>query len=151
MVYGAKILARLLVTQPAGYASKFSTKTGGFKIVAHRLKHWWDIPTIWPILFSILFGVDVAEVDFTRPLEFFTLLEIFSGCRVVIPDVLPVMTSMLQHGLRDVLKYQDDPDSPAHEPGRTKSPEPGSGGGYARPLARSMELATELESRRESC
>ncbi|MCV5073360.1 hypothetical protein OFB51_25550, partial [Escherichia coli] len=64
--YGCKILARLLVTQPTSYTAKFASKTGGFWIMAHRLKHWWDIPTLWAILFSILFGYDVAQIDFDK-------------------------------------------------------------------------------------
>ncbi|KAK1779994.1 hypothetical protein QBC45DRAFT_391906 [Copromyces sp. CBS 386.78] len=148
VVYGCKILARLLVTQPTSYTAKFASKTGGFWIMAHRLKHWWDIPTLWAILFSILFGYDVAQIDFDKSFDFFSLLEIFGDSKVVYPDVLPVMTAMLQHGLRDILRYQDDPDSPATEyPGATTS-----GGNLAavhtRPRARSMELGQALESRR---
>lgn len=150
VVYGCKILARLLVTQPPGYTSKFSSKTGGFWIMAHRLKHWWDIPTLWAILFSIMFGYDVAEINFDKTFEFYSLLEIFGERKVVHPEVLPVMTAMLQHGLRDILKYQDDPDSPANEPGTMKTPQSVSEIAIrGRPRARSMELAKELESRRE--
>lgn len=148
VVYGSKILARLLVTQPPSYASKFSTKTGGFWIMANRLKQWWHIPTLWAILFSILFGYDVADIDFDKSFDFFSLLEIFGDRKVVFPDVLPVMTTMMKHGLRDILKYQDDPDSPAHDQGGLKSPDGAPEGIRGRPRARSMELAKELESRR---
>lgn len=149
VVYGTKILARLLVTQPPGYTSKFSSKTGGFWIMAHRLKQWWDIPTLWTILFSILFGLDVAEIDFERPFEFFSLLEIFGDRQVVFPDVLPVISAMLQHGLRDILKYQDDPDSPAPDKFPAENPQPAPEATSAKPQARSMELAKALESRRK--
>jgi hypothetical protein len=149
VVYGAKIIARLLVTQPRGYTAKFSSKTGGFWIMAHRLKHWWDIPTLWPILFSIMFGYDVAEINFDRSFEFFSLLEIFGECRVVYPEVLPVLTSMLQHGLRDMLKYQDDPSSPGIDRGVFENPKPPAPEvRHHRPRARSMDLARELETRR---
>jgi beige protein homolog 1 len=145
VVYGCKILARLLVTQPSGYTAKFSTKTGGFAIMAHRLKQWWDIPTIWTILFAILFGVDVATIDFNKPFDFFSLIEIFSTNKVVHQDVLLVITSMLQHGLRDILKYQDDPDSPAGDPNKSSS---GNLDVFqTRPRARSMELGKALEPR----
>lgn len=143
VVYGCKILARLLVTQPSGYTAKFSTKTGGFSIMAHRLKQWWDIPTLWTILFSVLFGFDVANVDFDKPFDFFSLIEIFGSSKVVYQDALPVITSMLQHGLRDILKYQDDPDSPRGEPSKSSS---GSLDAIqTRPRARSMELGKALE------
>ncbi|KAK4151448.1 hypothetical protein C8A00DRAFT_17139 [Chaetomidium leptoderma] len=146
VVLGCKILARLLVTQPSGYTTKFASKTGGFWIMAYRLKQWWDISTLWPILFSILFGYDVANINFDKSFDFFSLLEIFGNSRVVFPDVLPVITSMLQHGLRDVLKYQDDPDSP--DTSATKNSQDSLDTVRTRPRARSMELGQALEPRR---
>jgi len=149
VVLGCKILARLLVTQPSGYTAKFASKTGGFGIMAYRLKQWWDISTIWPILFSILFGYDVANINFDKSFDFFSLLEIFGNSRVVFPDVLPVITYMLQHGLRDVLRYQDDPDSPAGDPSATKASQESLAAVRTRPRARSMELGQALEPRSE--
>jgi hypothetical protein len=145
VVLGCKILARLLVTQPSGYTAKFASKTGGFWIMAHRLKQWWDISTLWPILFSILFGYDVANINFDKSFDFFSLLEIFGTSKVVFPDVLLVITAMLQHGLRDVLKYQDDPDSPAPDPSAAKSFRENLDAVRTRPRARSMELGQALE------
>ncbi|SPQ19537.1 7c8b4997-0988-4fce-b449-f0d14cca0c59 [Thermothielavioides terrestris] len=148
VVLGCKILARLLVTQPSGYTAKFASKTGGFWIMASRLKQWWDISTLWPILFSILFGYDVANIDFDKSFDFFSLLEIFGDSRVAFPDVLPVITSMLQHGLRDVLRHQEDPDSPAAEPSAIKTMQETLDIVRTRPRARSMELGQALEPRR---
>ncbi len=149
VVLGCKILARLLVTQPSGYTAKFGSKTGGFWIMAYRLKQWWDISTLWPILFSILFGYDVANINFDKSFDFFSLLEIFGNSRVVFPDVLPVITYMLQHGLRDVLKHQDDPDSPPPESGTIPSSQQSLDAVRTRPRARSMELGQALEPRSE--
>ncbi|KAI1328678.1 beige/BEACH domain-containing protein [Xylariaceae sp. FL0255] len=145
---GAKILARLLVTHGPAYISKFSGKTGGFCIMAHRLKRWWDIPTIWPICFSILFGYDVAEFDFEKDLDFFNLLDTFGASKVVNAESLPIITSMLQHGLKDIVRNQDDPDSPHNpmEPLRPSTTTPESAGGRLR--SRSMSLQKELEARR---
>ncbi|KAL2170857.1 hypothetical protein VTG60DRAFT_4344 [Thermothelomyces hinnuleus] len=148
VVLGCKILARLLVTQPSGYTAKFASKTGGFWIMAHRLKQWWDIATLWTILFSILFGYDVANIDFDKSFDFFSLLEIFGNSRVVFPDLLPVITAMLQQGLRDILRYQDDPDSPSHDPNATASSQESLNAVHTRPRARSMELRQALEPRR---
>ncbi|KAH6855033.1 hypothetical protein B0I37DRAFT_363738 [Chaetomium sp. MPI-CAGE-AT-0009] len=148
VVLGCKILARLLVTQPSGYTAKFASKTGGFWIMAYRLKQWWDISTLWPILFSILFGYDVAKIDFDKSFDFFSLLGIFGNSQVVFPDLLPVITSMLQHGLRDVLRYQDDPDSPAPDLGPAKSSRENLDTVRTRPRARSMELGQALEPRK---
>ncbi|KAI0597278.1 hypothetical protein F4775DRAFT_602867 [Biscogniauxia sp. FL1348] len=147
VVYGSKILARLLVSHGPIYISKFSGKTGGFCIMAHRLRRWWDIPTIWPICFSILFGYDVAEIDFEKNFDFFSLLETFGTCKVVNPDSLAIITSMLQHGLKDILKNQEDPDSPSgdRETQRPVTANPDTSGPRSR--TRSMSLQQELESR----
>jgi hypothetical protein len=149
VVYGAKILARLLVSHGAAYTTKFSSKSGGFTIMAYRLKRWWDIATIWPICFSILFGYDVAGIDFDRNFDFFSLIETFGGCKVIYPEALPIITSMLQHGLKEVLRHAEDPDSPSDN--RDTHPTTNeTGASPTRPRARSMSLLQELEKRRES-
>ncbi|KAI1379000.1 beach-domain-containing protein [Hypoxylon crocopeplum] len=147
VVYGCKILARLLVTHGTAYINKFSGKTGGFCIMAHRLKRWWDIPTLWPICFSILFGYDVAEIDFEKNFDFFSLLETFGKCKIANPDALPIITAMIQHGLKDILKEQEDPASPSGDvkPGDSLAASLESSG--TRPRTRSMSLRKELESR----
>jgi beige protein homolog 1 len=150
VVYGCKLLARLLVTHGSAYTSKFASKTGGFTIMAERLKRWWDIPTLWPICFSILFGYDVAEIDFDRNFEFFSLVETFGKCKIAHPDALPILTSMLKNGLKDVLKHQSDPDSPLQGPEASyEQPKLPERLGH-RPRARSMDLSKALESRRET-
>ncbi|KAI0395608.1 beige/BEACH domain-containing protein [Xylariaceae sp. FL0594] len=148
VIYGAKILARLLVTQGAAYTNKFSARTGGFCIMAHRIKRWWDIPTMWPICFCILFGYDVADFDFNQDLDFFSLLQSFGACKIACPDVLPVLASMLQHGLKDILQNQGDPESPVGE-GEPQRPSPVDPVlPSTRSRSRSMSLHKELESRR---
>ncbi|KAI0476465.1 hypothetical protein GGR56DRAFT_666056 [Xylariaceae sp. FL0804] len=148
VVHGCKILARLLVVHGSGYISKFSGKTGGFCIMAHRLRRWWDIPTLWPICLSIIFGYDVAEIDFDKNLDFFNLLETFGKCKVAYTDALPIITTMLQYGLKDILRNQEDPDSPRgdREPPRPLTANPETPAAESR--ARSMSLQKELESRR---
>lgn len=114
-----------------------------------RLRRWWDIPTIWPICFSILFAKDVAEIDFEQPFELFSLLETFASTKIVYPAVLPVIMSMIQHGLKDVLRFQDDPDSPlgAKTVDQQQGATLGLPSGHSR--RRSMSLTKELESRRK--
>lgn len=148
VVHGTKILARLLVIHGSSYASKFSGKTGGFTIMRFRLKRWWDLPTLWPICFGILFNRDIADIDFDRPFELFSLLETFSNCRVVYPGFLPVITSMLQHGLKDVLRHQDDPDSPLSEKSNGQDTE-GNLTSLMGSRHRFMSLKKELEFRRK--
>ncbi|KAI5467956.1 hypothetical protein BGZ63DRAFT_450007 [Mariannaea sp. PMI_226] len=147
VIQGCKILARLLVIHGSTYTSKFANKSGGFTIMASRLKRFWDVPTVWPICFSILFGYDVAEIDLTRNFDFFSLLDIFGKRKVVYPDSLIVITSMLQHGLKDVMRHQDDPDSPAKNPGTLNSPRKQLSNRDIRGRAGSMELAAALETR----
>ena len=150
VVHGTKILARLLVVHGPGYVSKFATKTGGFTIMRYRLRRWWDLPTLWPICFSIFFGHDVSDIDFERSFDLYSLLETFTNCKVVYPGVLPVIMAMLQHGLKDVLHHQDDPDSPLSDRGNGQIPDKTS---LSVPAShsrrRSMSLTKELETRRE--
>ncbi len=149
VVYGTKILARLLVTHGPAYISKFSGRTGGFCIMTHRLKRWWDIPTIWPVCFCILFGFDIADFNFDKDLDFFSLLETFGTCKVVNSDALPIITSMLQHGLKDVLKNQEDPDSPLGDLESLRSSLVDTESSDPRSRSRSMSLQKELDSRRK--
>lgn len=148
VVHGTQILARLLVVHGAPYVSKFADKSGGFTIMRSRLRRWWDIPTLWPICFSILFGRDVANIDFERSFDLFNLLETFDSSKVIYPKILPVITAMLQHGLNDVLRRRDEPESPVtvHDASKDKD--------QKRPSVtrrmRSMSLTKELESRRKS-
>ena len=110
-----KILARLLVVSGPSYVEKFVDKTGGVVIMQHRLKRWWNIPTLWPVCFAILFEVDVATIDFSRAFDLFGLLDVFASrteVAVVYPALLPVITSMLGEGLRTVTRDQSDPSSP---------------------------------------
>ncbi|KAG5792274.1 hypothetical protein H9Q69_008671 [Fusarium xylarioides] len=147
VVHGCKILARLLVTHGSNYTSKFAGKSGGFIIMSNRLKRFWDMPTLWPICFSILFGYDVAEINFDRNFDFFSLLETFGKRKVVYPDSLSVITAMIQHGLKDVMRHQDDPDSPATHIDPAFALKKHASSTEIRPRASSMNLATALETR----
>ena len=118
VVLAAKILARLLVINGPDYVQKFVNKTGGIVIMRHRFKRWWSVPTIWPICFAVLFGLDPAQIDFSRAFDMFTLLETFAPdgpAPVVNPTMLPVITAMLEQGLMTVIREQMDPDSPLTE------------------------------------
>ncbi|SPJ74951.1 probable beige protein homolog [Fusarium torulosum] len=147
VVHGCKILARLLVTHGPSYTSKFAGKSGGFVIMSNRLKRFWDMPTLWPICFSILFGYDVAEINFDRNFDFFSLLETFGRRKVLYPDSLSVITAMLKHGLKDVTRHQDDPDSPATHIDPSHALKKHASTTDLRPRASSMNLVTALETR----
>ena len=106
-----------MVSGPS-YVQKFVDKTGGIIIMQHRLKRWWNIPTVWLLCFAILFGLDISVVDFSRTFDLFNLLEVFaSGTNIVVeyPAMLPIITAMLGEGLKAVTRDQSDPDSPLVE------------------------------------
>lgn len=113
VVLGAKILARLLVVNGSHYVKKFADKTGGFILMKNRLRHWWNTPGIWTICFAILFGRDVASIDFERDFDVFNLVDIFiahspqSQLRIWYPEVFPVITAMLETGLRAIVRDRD--------------------------------------------
>jgi hypothetical protein len=109
------MLARLLVISGSAYVKKFVEKTGGIVIMQYRFKRWWNIATIWPICFAILFGQDIAAIDLERKFDLYNLLDSFEssgGAKIAWPEMLPVLTGMLQSGLKFVIKEQPDPDSP---------------------------------------
>ncbi|PGG98751.1 hypothetical protein AJ79_08771 [Helicocarpus griseus UAMH5409] len=103
VVLATTILARLLVTHGSSYMRKFADKSGGFVIMRHRLKRWWHIPALWPVCFAILFGEDVGQLNLERPFDHFGFLDLFTSTgeiKVTFPEVLPVITGMLQTGLK---------------------------------------------------
>lgn len=118
VILAAKVLARLLVINGPEYMKKFVEKSGGVAIMQYRLKRWWSIPTIWPICFAILFGQDIAVVNLDRAFDLYSLLESFAAngeTKVVHPEFLGVITTLLQSGLKSIAKRQEDPESPSTE------------------------------------
>ncbi|KAF9891214.1 hypothetical protein FE257_004778 [Aspergillus nanangensis] len=102
----AKIMARLVVTHGASYSKKLGEKSGGYTIMRHYLKRWWNVPTLWPICLSFFFGADVARMDFDRPFTAVTLWEVICSNgtpEVLYPEMLPVITGMLQSGLKKAI------------------------------------------------
>ncbi len=152
VVHGCKILARLLIAHGSTYTAKFANKSGGFTIMADRLKKFWDVPTLWAVCLSILFGYDVAEIDFGRDFDFFSLVNIFGKRKIAYPESLQIITSMLQHGFKDVMQHQEDDHVPSADP-RVNSIESKAQASLpiteGRQRARSMDLAEALETRRE--
>lgn len=114
VVLATKILARLIVVHGGTYSKKLSEKTGGYVVMRHRLKRWWDVPALWPICFSILFGLDVGLLELNKGLQSY-LSELFSSeskPKVNFPEILPVIADMMQSGIkRTVLSYSSQPDS----------------------------------------
>lgn len=112
MVLAIKILARLLVVHGNSYSKKFADKNGGYIILEHHLKRWWNVPALWPICFSILLGKDIALLDLDRPFDVSELINIFLAdgqLQIVYPEMLPVIMGMLQSGLRSTVLATDTP------------------------------------------
>ncbi|KAL6705713.1 Beige protein-like 1 [Coniothyrium glycines] len=113
VVLGAKILARLLVLNGPHFVKKFAEKTGGFIVMKNRLRHWWNTPGVWSICFAILFGRDVASIDFERDFDVFNLVDIFimrspeAKLRICYPEIFPVISAMLDTGLRTIVRDRE--------------------------------------------
>lgn len=113
VILATKILARLVVVIGSGYSKKFAEKSGGYIILEHRLKRWWDVPALWPICFSIFFGVDHALLNLDKPLDPFELLRAFlaeGDVKVAFPAMLPVIVNMLKNGVRNLAMASDAPE-----------------------------------------
>jgi hypothetical protein len=115
----------------------------------HRLKRWWDIPTLWPICFSILFNYDVAEIDYERSFDLFSLLETFGTSKVAYPNIMPTIIAMLQQGLNSLLRNQEDPDSPLRDRSNGHEQSANLAVPSSSSRRRSMSLTKELEARRK--
>lgn len=101
-----KNLARLLVVHGSSYNKKFAEKNGGYTVLEHHLERWWNIPMLWPICFSILFGRDISFLDLSRPFDVSGFLSVFQAdgdLRVMYPEMLPVIAAMLKNGLRNTV------------------------------------------------
>ena len=146
MVLTTKILARVLVINGPSYVEKFADRTGGFIIMRYRLKRWWNQTALWTTCFAVLFDRDVAMIDFERPFDLYNLLATFTAndaTKVINSHILPVITAMLQNGLKSVTKDQDDPGSPlAAENNRTSNTK----ASFAHLRQRSVSLQAEHSS-----
>jgi beige protein homolog 1 len=102
-----------MVTHGTHYVKRIE-KAGSFTIIKRRLSNWWNVPAVWTICFAMLFGKDVATVDFDRDFDLFNLTETFgplSDLKVVHPEILAVMAELLNSGLRVIIKNHEIPDS----------------------------------------
>jgi hypothetical protein len=145
----AKLLAHLLVIHGPQYVKRFGEKNGGFVTLAQKFRAWWNTPAIWTICFALLFGVDPVTIDFEEDFNHFTLADIFSrkSFQVMYPETFPVLTGMLEHGLRAIVQdgYSADPDAES-----TSKPSNGAGAGRSMGRERSMSLAADRYSRGKS-
>jgi hypothetical protein len=141
-----KLLTHLLVIHGPQYVKRFGEKNGGFVTLAQKLRAWWNTPAIWTICFALLFGVDPITIDFEEDFNHFTLSDIFSKkpFQVVYPETFPVLTGMLEHGLRAIVE-----DGYFAAPDAESTYKQSNGSGAQRPMGRerSMSLVTDRYSR----
>ena len=130
------------------YQNKFTEKTGGFIIIRHRMRRWWNEPPVWPICFAIMFDRDVADVDFERPFDLYSLLETFGTSKRNHPinsGVLPVIISLLQNGLRSIMQDQENfGSSPSIKGGGAERTESENSSNSTPSRSRSMSLNLEF-------
>ena len=110
VVLSMKILARLLVVHGDAYVKKFGDKSGGFTILAHRLRRWWHLPALWPACFAVLFDVDVASLELERSFDLFGFIDLFSSRKefaVAHPEMFEPIVAMLQTGLKTIISSQE--------------------------------------------
>jgi hypothetical protein len=127
VVLAAKILARLIIVHGNHYNKKLSDKTGGYTVMQHRLKRWWNVPLLWPICFAILFGLDVAHMDLDRPFDHFAFVDLFlskGDVKIVFPEIFPVMAEMLQSGLKKTVATSGGPLRQGSTPGAVQQRQP---------------------------
>ena len=135
VVLSLRILARLLVVHGDAYVKKFKDKTGGFAIMCHRLKRWWHLPAVWPCCFAILFDVDIAKLDLDRTFDLFGFVDLFNARKelsIVYPEMMEVVTGMLQSGLKAIVSSQQ------HEKGTGLAPPTETTSGASSPHRLSM-------------
>ncbi|KAF7716383.1 Concanavalin A-like lectin/glucanases superfamily protein [Penicillium ucsense] len=110
VVLAVKILARLLIVHGSSYSKKFSDKNGGYTVLEKNLGKWWNVPVLWPICFSILFGQDLAAVDLDRPFTAADFLSVFleeGDLRIAFPEMLPVIMNMLKHAVESLVSLDE--------------------------------------------
>ncbi|KAL4784179.1 hypothetical protein BJX76DRAFT_327925 [Aspergillus varians] len=98
----SRILARVLVTSGSNYSKRFGEKNSGYVIMRACMRRWWSIPVLWPLCFSILFGIDLGTTMADKPFDYASLFETLIGneAEVCSPEMFPVITEMMRSALR---------------------------------------------------
>ncbi|KAG5439009.1 hypothetical protein PCANB_002340 [Pneumocystis canis] len=103
VIYGLKILSRLIILKKSNYISKFSSKTHGFLFMKLYLKRWWNNISIWKIIFCLFFGMDILNIkeNITNMNNFETFLEFLlkenrNVTKIFCFEVFDVILAMLE-------------------------------------------------------
>lgn len=84
----------------------------------HRLHRFWGVPGLWLTCFAILFGKDVADVDYTSNLDLYTLLHTFAiddETTLSNPEIIPVIMGMLRTALPAITEHRPSTPTPIKE------------------------------------
>ncbi|KAL4917006.1 hypothetical protein BDW62DRAFT_91411 [Aspergillus aurantiobrunneus] len=110
VVLATRIMARVIVTSGSNYNKRFSEKNGGYIIMRGCMRRWWNIPVLWPICFSILFGLDLGKTIADKPFDPASLCELLVGseAEVCFPEIFPVITEMMRSALRKSVMANGD-------------------------------------------
>ncbi|KAL4907560.1 hypothetical protein BDW74DRAFT_125913 [Aspergillus multicolor] len=102
VVLASRILARLIVTHGSNYNKRFIEKNNGYLIMRSCMRRWWNVPMLWPLCFSILFGLDLSKSVADKTFDKASLFEMLvgNGVEVCFPEVFPVIAGMMQSALR---------------------------------------------------
>ncbi|KAL5052016.1 hypothetical protein BDW71DRAFT_3705 [Aspergillus fruticulosus] len=113
VVLASRILARVLVTNGSTYNKRFSEKNNGYIIMRGCLRRWWNIPILWPLCFSVLFGLDLGTTMADRPFDNSSLCRVLmtNEVKVCFPEIFPVITDMMRSALKKTIKAHGDPHS----------------------------------------
>ena len=107
------VICRAVSALGPDFKAPFVDKHGGFVTLKARLKPFWRSPTVWSLAFAILFGSSVPSGWLDQDFTAFYLVEMLSvddTLRVANPEMLSVIFTMLEAGLRKVAS-----DAPANE------------------------------------
>ncbi|KAK4989327.1 Beige protein-like 1 [Elasticomyces elasticus] len=111
IILTTKIIAHAIVVHGRDLKHRFGDKKGGFATLRSRLKYFWKEPSLWLVVFSMIFGRDAALLDFGRAFTLFNLVETFAqdpSITVKEQEFVPVMMSMLEAGLREVVRHEEE-------------------------------------------
>ncbi|KAK5123715.1 hypothetical protein LTR85_002351 [Meristemomyces frigidus] len=106
-----RIISHALAVLGPDFRAPFVDKNGGFVTLKSRLKLFWKSPSVWTACFAILFGQSMPQPVDEGGLKLFALVEAFGvddGLVVVNHEILPTLMTMLETGLRALVK-EDEP------------------------------------------
>lgn len=75
-----------------------------------RLKRWWKVPTVWPICFAILLGLDVASMNIDGPFDGSTLSALLladDNTKVVFPEMISVIAELMKSGVKQTILTEE--------------------------------------------